>query len=119
MKNQRRISSLIRRAVALKTQGVAKFAKRNELIRRAIAAGLEPGQIIEVEIADKNTGIVSLEHWVLVDNFKGEKTGGWATVNRFDLKEATAKEVKASATSSFILHPSSLQTPDPTEGSAE
>jgi hypothetical protein len=84
----KRLISLVRRAAILRAQAFAKFDKRREVITKAIRAGLRVGEPVEVEIADKSAGIITKEKFVLIDNFEGEKTGGWATVNRFDLKEA-------------------------------
>jgi hypothetical protein len=84
----KRLASLVRRAAVLHAQAIKKFVQRREVIQKAISAGLMVGEPIEVEFTDKKAGIITKQKFVLVDNFEGEKTGGWATVNRFDLKDA-------------------------------
>ena len=66
------------RFLKLSDQGKKKFEKRREVLTKMISAGLMIGQPI----------IIDGSKFVLVDNFEGDKTGGWATVNRFDLKPA-------------------------------
>lgn len=66
------------RYLKLSDSGKKKFEKRREVLTKMISAGLMTGQPI----------IINGDKFVLVDNFDGDKTGGWATVNRFDLKPA-------------------------------
>jgi hypothetical protein len=74
------------RYLKLSDQGKRKFEKRRELLTKMISAGLMVDQPI----------IVNGDNFVLVDNFDGDRTGGWATVNRFDLKPAPKNPRKKS-----------------------
>lgn len=55
----KRLVSLVRRAAILRAQGVNKFAQRNEVLKKAISAGLMVDDPIEVEITDKKAGIIT------------------------------------------------------------
>ncbi len=76
----KRMQKLIERHLRLRAKGIEKFDQSRAALQKAISAGLMIGQ--PIEIPDSGT-------YALVDNFAAEKTGGWATVARYDLKKAT------------------------------
>jgi hypothetical protein len=81
---QRRVGLYLRTRAAGKT----KYARSGVLMKKLIGAGLKVGQPIIVP------GHGTFE---LVDNFAGERTGGYATVPRFELKELSKKAANAAA----------------------
>lgn len=85
-RRQARIRKLIERHLALRAKGIEKFDKARAALQKAMAAGLPVGQPIEIP----GSGV-----YALVDNFVGEKSGGWATVPRFELKKASRKKLEA------------------------
>lgn len=79
-----RIQRLIERHLALRAKGIERFDKARATLQKAMAAGLAIGQPIDIP----GSGT-----YALVDNFAHEKTGGWATVPRFDLKPVSKKRL--------------------------
>lgn len=84
----KRLATLVRRSLAQRARGITHFNKSRETLQKAISAGLQVGHPIEIDVVDEHAGTIHQERFVLVDNFEGEKSGGWATVNRFELKKA-------------------------------
>lgn len=79
-----RIQRLIERHLRLRAKGIERFEQSRAALHKAMNAGLAIGE--PVDIPGSGT-------YALVDNFAGEKTGGYATVSRFDLKKATKKQL--------------------------
>ncbi len=73
----KRLTKLVARTLRLRAKGIEKFNQSRETLQKAISAGLMVDAPIEIEG----------ENFALVDNFTAEKTGGWATVPRFELKK--------------------------------
>lgn len=81
---QKRIARHVARYLRLRDRGKQQFQKSGEILQKAISAGLMTSQPVEVEG----------KKFILVDNFTGEKTGGWATVPRFTIEPLSAKAEK-------------------------
>ena len=94
----KRLGRLVTRSIRQREKGVAKFNQARATLQKAISAGLMPGVPIQVEVLDKEAGTIELQKFVLVDNFEGEKTGGWATVSRFELKKCAKNPRRAKET---------------------
>jgi len=82
---QQRLARYALRYLKLGERGKAAYTKRRDVLTRMISAGL---------MVDKPIEIAGLGNFVLVDNFNGDKTGGWATVPRFELKPLSEKKAK-------------------------
>jgi hypothetical protein len=80
-----RLARLGERYLKLRDTGKAKYARSGDVLKKMISAGLMPGKPIVLP---------GMGPFVLVDNFEGEKTGGWATVPRFSLEPLSKKEAK-------------------------
>ncbi len=72
----KRLTKLVARTIKLRAKGIEKFNQARETLQKAISAGLMVDAPVEIEG----------NQFALVDNFAAEKTGGWATVPRFELK---------------------------------
>jgi hypothetical protein len=79
-----RLARMGERYLKLSDAGKKKFEARRKVLSKMISAGL---------MLDKPI-VLSGEPFILVDNFDGDKTGGWATVNRFDLKPISQKKAR-------------------------
>lgn len=91
---QERLARYGERYLRLGERGKTAYIKRRDILTRMISAGLMPGK--PIEIADQGK-------FILVDNFDGEKTGGWATVPRFELKPLSEKKAKEFAATTEAL----------------
>ena len=79
-----RLARMGERYLKLSDAGKKKFEARRKVLSNMISAGL---------MLDKPI-VLNGEPFILVDNFDGDKTGGWATVNRFDLKPISQKKAR-------------------------
>lgn len=86
---EQRITLLAERILKLRAGGKKKYARSGELLSKMVALGLKPGQPIAIPGHD-----VPFE---LVDNFAGERTGGWATVPKYELAPLTKKKAASAA----------------------
>lgn len=85
---EQRLTRYAERYLRMRAAGKSKYARSGALLIKMISAGLMPGKPIEVAGHGK---------FVLVDNFEGERTGGWATVPHYELKPLSKKKSESAA----------------------
>lgn len=100
----KRITSLVRRHILTLEKGRAKYDQANEILKKAISAGLMTDQPIEIELM-REDGRPKTERFALVDNFTGKDVAYRpARLPRFELKRVPKNPRPPK--------------PDPTEGTA-
>jgi hypothetical protein len=89
-RQKKKIARLVGRALRFGDRGGALYAKKRETILKAVAAGMQPGQAVQL-------GDNPEEKFILVENtFDGDGTvGKYCKIERFSLKKLSKKKASA------------------------